>query len=68
MALSSVPSEQAMYAQTFDAMYIPQHLVGGDPFWGRERDGSIDRMQIELIATRTSNLNQCNIAWALSQK
>jgi len=56
-ALSLVPSEQAMFAQTFEALYMPQHLVGADPHW--HRPGSIDRRQIELLATRTSRLNNC---------
>ena len=56
-ALSAVPTEQLMFAQTFDALYIPQAKVGGDPHW--HRDGSIDRRQIELLATRVSSNNQC---------
>jgi hypothetical protein len=48
-----------MYAITFDALYIPQHKVGAPKFIAWAREGSIDRAQIELLATRTSNLNQC---------
>ena len=56
-ALSAVPTEQIMFAQTFDALYIPQAKVGGDPNWSRP--GGIDRRQIELLATRVSSNNQC---------
>ena len=56
-ALSALPTEMMQFAKIFNALYIPQAKVSADPTW--HWPGSIDRQQIELIATRVSNNNQC---------
>jgi|EP01047_Picozoa_sp_COSAG01_P074014 hypothetical protein len=55
-ALSLVPTELLMFAQAFEALYIPQGKVSVVDWY---RSGSIDRQQIELLATRVSYNNRC---------
>lgn len=53
-ALSLVPNEARALQRSSDAHYVPVNKIG-DPSVRR----SIDRMQMELVASRVSALNQC---------
>ncbi|MEM8923623.1 MAG: alkylhydroperoxidase-related (seleno)protein [Actinomycetota bacterium] len=55
-ALSSVPVAMRDWLRLSDAQYVPIPAVGGDLTWSR---GAIDRRQVELLAARTSLLNEC---------
>ena len=55
-ALSLVPTETAAVRRIAEAQYLPSDALMGDLTWSR---GPLDRMQTELIAARTSALNEC---------
>lgn len=55
-ALSLVPAETAAVRRIAEAQYLPGDALMGDLTWSR---GHLDRMQTELIAARTSALNEC---------
>ncbi|MFO7591544.1 MAG: alkylhydroperoxidase-related (seleno)protein [Acidimicrobiia bacterium] len=55
-ALSLVPAETAAVRRLAEAQYLPGDALMGDLAWSR---GPLDRMQTELIAARTSALNEC---------
>lgn len=55
-ALSSVPVAASAWRVLSDAQYVPSQAVTGDLSWTR---GALDRRQVELLAARTSLLNEC---------
>ncbi|HEU5301346.1 MAG TPA: alkylhydroperoxidase-related (seleno)protein [Acidimicrobiia bacterium] len=55
-ALSLVPAETSAVRRLAEAQYLPGDALMGDLAWSR---GRLDRMQTELIAARTSALNEC---------
>ncbi|MEM7342056.1 MAG: alkylhydroperoxidase-related (seleno)protein [Actinomycetota bacterium] len=55
-ALSAHPRAMELWLGLSDAQYVPMRAVSGDLSWDR---GTIDRSQIELLAARTSLLNEC---------
>ena len=55
-ALSAAPAEASMQVVLLDAMYVP----GGALAVGlEERIWSLERTQVELVASRVSSLNEC---------
>ncbi|MCZ7534528.1 MAG: hypothetical protein M5T61_00370 [Acidimicrobiia bacterium] len=55
-ALSAVASGNETRRNLSEAQYLPAEALIGDLTWSR---GTLDRLQIELIAARTSILNEC---------
>ncbi len=55
-ALSAVPSDRATQMTLLEAQYVPPTALVGDLNWDR---GTLDRRQIELVATHTSIVNEC---------
>ncbi|MEL7158289.1 MAG: alkylhydroperoxidase-related (seleno)protein [Actinomycetota bacterium] len=55
-ALTAVPASVAAWRHLSDAQYVPGDALLGDLHWSR---GAIDRAQVELLAARTSLLNEC---------
>lgn len=55
-ALSLVPAENRAMRRLAKVQYLPPDALMGDLAWSR---GHLDRMQTELIAARTSALNEC---------
>ena len=55
-ALSIVPGEMPTFDALFNAQYLPPDALLGDMDWGRP---TMDRRQIELVATQTSLVNEC---------
>ncbi|MGI9603063.1 MAG: alkylhydroperoxidase-related (seleno)protein [Acidimicrobiales bacterium] len=56
VALSAARHDQEMIRRLVEAHYLPADALMGDLEWSR---GTLDRMQIELLAARTSALNEC---------
>ena len=54
-ALSPLPNENAMREMLSGTHYLPAEALLGDLV----SDGSLSRIQIELVAARASNLNEC---------
>ncbi len=55
-ALTASPVSVADWSRLSDAQYVPMEALLADLTWNR---GTLDRMQIELLAARTSLLNEC---------
>jgi len=55
-ALSAVPVAVRAWQRLSAAQYVPLEALLGDLQWSR---GALDRMQVELLAARTSLLNEC---------
>lgn len=55
-ALTAVPGAVRTVARLATAQYLPGDVIFGDMTWSR---GALDRMQVELLAARTSMLNEC---------
>lgn len=55
-ALTSVPVAVEAWRRLSDAQYVPPEALLKDLSWSR---GALDRMQVELLAARTSLLNEC---------
>lgn len=55
-ALTAVPVAALAWRRLSDAQYVPAEALLGDLSYSR---GALDRMQIELVAARTSLLNEC---------
>lgn len=55
-ALTAVPVAVAAWTRLSNAQYVPNDVLLGDLAWSR---GALDRMQVELLAARTSLLNEC---------
>lgn len=55
-ALTSVPVAVDAWLRLSEAQYVPKTALLGDLNWSR---GNLDRMQVELLAARTSLLNEC---------
>ena len=55
-ALTSVPVAAEAWRRLSDAQYVPPEALIKDLAWSR---GALDRMQVELLAARTSLLNEC---------
>ncbi|MGI9612070.1 MAG: alkylhydroperoxidase-related (seleno)protein [Acidimicrobiales bacterium] len=55
-ALTSVPVAVVAWRRLSDAQYVPTDALLADLRWSR---GSLDRLQVELLAARTSLLNEC---------
>ncbi len=55
-ALTLVPVAIEAWTTLGWAQYLPADVRGGDLNWSR---GALDRMQVELLAARTSLLNEC---------
>lgn len=55
-ALSAVPVAVDAWLRLSDAQYVPRDALLGDLHYSR---GALDRMQVELLAARTSLLNEC---------
>ena len=55
-ALTSVPVAAEAWRRLSDAQYVPPEALLNDLTWSR---GALDRMQVELLAARTSLLNEC---------
>jgi len=56
LAMSAVPNEHPIVRTLAEAQYLPPDALMNDLAWSR---GTLDRMQTELIAARTSALNEC---------
>ncbi len=55
-ALTAVPVAGRAWRRLSDAQYVPPEALIGDLSWSR---GALDRTQVELLAARTSLLNEC---------
>ncbi|MEM7287799.1 MAG: alkylhydroperoxidase-related (seleno)protein [Actinomycetota bacterium] len=55
-ALSIVPDERPAFDALLAAQYLPPEALLGDLDWSRP---TMDRRQIELVATQTSLVNEC---------
>ena len=55
-ALTASPVSVDDWHRLSDAQYVPMEALLADLTWSR---GTLDRMQIELVAARTSLLNEC---------
>ena len=55
-ALTAVPVAVMAWRRLSDAQYVPTEALLADLRWSR---GSLDRLQVELLAARTSLLNEC---------
>ena len=55
-ALTSVPVAREAWLRLSNAQYVPRDALLGDLQYSR---GALDRMQVELLAARTSLLNEC---------
>ncbi|MCP3989770.1 MAG: hypothetical protein GY724_11895 [Actinomycetia bacterium] len=55
-ALSAVPVAARAWRRLSDVQYLPFEALLGDLTWSR---GALDRTQVELLAARTSLLNEC---------
>lgn len=55
-ALSAVPVAVEAWQRLSAAQYVPPEALVNDLAWSR---GALDRMQVELLAARTSLLNEC---------
>jgi len=55
-ALTSVPVAVEAWLRLSNAQYVPTDALLGDLQYSR---GALDRMQVELLAARTSLLNEC---------
>ncbi|MGH1490976.1 MAG: alkylhydroperoxidase-related (seleno)protein [Acidimicrobiales bacterium] len=55
-ALTAVPVAVKAWSRLSDAQYVPREALIADLSWSR---GALDRMQVELLAARTSLLNEC---------
>lgn len=55
-ALTAVPVAATAWRRLSDAQYVPREALLSDLGWSR---GAIDRMQVELLAARTSLINEC---------
>ena len=55
-ALSADPGGERVRGRLAAAQYVPADALIGDLEWSR---GALDRRQVELVAARTSALNEC---------
>ena len=55
-ALTAVPVAVAAWRRLSPVQYMPPEALRGDLQWSR---GALDRRQVELLAARTSLLNEC---------
>ncbi len=55
-ALTSVPVAAETWRRLSDAQYVPPEALIKDLTWSR---GALDRLHVELLAARTSLLNEC---------
>ena len=55
-ALTAVPTGVRIWQRLSAAQYVPPDALLGDLQWSR---GALDRRQVELLAARTSLLNEC---------
>lgn len=55
-ALTAVPVAVEAWLRLSDVQYVPPEALIKDLTWSR---GALDRMQVELLAARTSLLNEC---------
>jgi alkylhydroperoxidase family enzyme len=55
-ALSAVPRQFALWRAHSEAQYVPAEALTADLTWTR---GALSRVQVELLAARTSQANEC---------